>query len=155
MSEEIRGAIALVAGAIVLVLCYVKLFLRGRSFKQKFIEKAKAKGYFTKAALIDNKIRYGVSDSDNENFKNESMKCTYEYWVNGVSYKKKLTFHSPGLVAVKYPYSITVYYDPSNPSKSVCAEEASQGAQRTIGCLGMIVFAVITFIVIYNLLKLM
>lgn len=155
MSEEVRSAIALMAGAIVLVLCYVKLFLKGRSFNQKFVEKAKAQGHFATATLIDNKLRLGNDESGNANFKNDRMKCTYEYKVNGVSYKKKITFQSPGMVAVKFPYTITVYYDPNNPSKSVCKEEVSQGSQRTAGCLGTIIFAALTFIVIYNLLKLL
>ena len=34
MSEEIRSAIALIAGALVLVVCYIKIFLKGRSFNQ-------------------------------------------------------------------------------------------------------------------------
>ena len=38
MSEEIRSAIALIAGALVLVVCYIKIFLKGRSFNQKFME---------------------------------------------------------------------------------------------------------------------
>ena len=41
MSEEIRSAIALIAGALVLAVCYIKIFLKGRSFNQKFMEKAK------------------------------------------------------------------------------------------------------------------
>lgn len=69
MSEEIRSAIALTAGAIVLILCYVKLFLKGRSFNQKFVEKAKAQGNFTTATLIDNKLRLGNDESGNANFK--------------------------------------------------------------------------------------
>lgn len=155
MSEEIRSGIALIAGAIVLVLCFIKLFLRGRSTNQKFIEKAKAQGNFTTATLIDNKLRLGNDESGNANFKNDRMKCTYEYKINGISYKKKITFQSPGMVAVKFPYTITVYYDPKNPSKSICKEEASQGSQRTSGCLGTIALTAITFIVIYNLLKLL
>ncbi|WP_440526303.1 hypothetical protein, partial [Simiaoa sp.] len=42
-------------------------------------------------------------ESGNANFKNDRMKCTYEYKVNGISYKKKITFQSPGMVAVKFP----------------------------------------------------
>lgn len=154
MGEEVRSAVALIAGAVVLVVCYIKLFLKGRSFNQKFVEKAKAQGNYTTATLIDNKLRLGNDESGNANFKNDRMKCTYEYTVHGVSYKKKITFQSPGMVAVKFPYTITVYYDPKNPSKSICKEEASQGSQRTTGCLGTIVLAAITFMVVYNLLKL-
>lgn len=155
MREEIRSAIALTASVIVLVVCYIKLFLRGRSTNQKFIEKAKAQGNFTTATLVDNKLRSGNDESGNASFKNDRMKCTYEYKMNGISYKKKITFQSPGMVAVKFPYTITVYYDPENPSKSICKEEGSQGSQRTAGCLGTIALTAITFTVIYNLLKLL
>lgn len=155
MSEEIRSAVALITAAIVLIVCYIKLFLRGHSTNQKFVEKAKAQGNFTTATLINNRLRLGNDESGNANFKNDRMKCTYEYKINGISYKKKITFQSPGMVAVKFPYTITVYYDPKNPSKSICKEEASQGSQRTAGCLGTMALTAITFIVIYNLLKLL
>lgn len=154
MNEEMRTIIALIAGAIVLVISYIKLFLKGRSYNQKFIDRAKAKGNYTTATLVDNKLKLGNDDSGNANFKNDRMKCTYEYIVNGTTYKKKLTFQSPGMVAVKFPYTVTVYYEPNNPSKSVCKEEATQGKQRSTGCFGTIGLAALTFIIIYNLLKL-
>lgn len=154
MSEEIRTTIALIVGAIVLVICYIKLFIKGRSHNQKFIENAKEKGNYTTGKLIDNKLRLGNDESGNANFKNDRMKCTYEYIVNGVSYKKKITFQSPGMVAVKFPYTVTVYYDTKNPANSVCKEEATQGAQRSKGCFSTIALAAIAFMIIYNLLKL-
>lgn len=154
MGEEIRSNVALIVGAIVLVVCYIKLFLKGRSFNQRFVERAKAQGSFTTATLIEHKCRLGNDESGSSYFQNDRMKCTYEYKVNGTSYKKKMTFQSSGMVSIKFPYEITVYYDPKNPSKSVCQEEASQGSQRTAGCLGTIIFAVVAFEIAYNLLKL-
>ena len=154
MSEEIRSTIALIAGAIVFVVCYIKLFLKGKSLRQRFIERAKEQGSFTTATLIDHKRRLGNDESGNSYFQNDRLKCTYEYKVNGITYKKKLTFQSPGTVSIKFPYEVTVYYDPKNPAKSVCKEEASQGSQRSAGCLGTIVFAIVAFELIYNLLKL-
>ena len=53
MGEEIRSNVALIVGAIVLVVCYIKLFLKGRSFNQRFVERAKAQGSFTTATLIE------------------------------------------------------------------------------------------------------
>mgnify|MGYP004675663621 FL=1 len=154
MNEEIRSTIALIAGAIVFVVCYIKLFLKGKSSRQRFIERAKEQGSFVTATLIDHKRRLGNDESGNSYFQNDRMKCTYEYKVNGITYKKKLTCQSPGLVSIKLPYEITVYYDPRNPAKSVCKEEASQGAQRSAGCLGTIIFAIVAFELAYNLLKL-
>ena len=151
MSEELRLAIALICGLIILSIGYIKLFLKGRSRKQRFIENAKAKGNYTTGKLIDSKLRLGNDESRNESFRYDRMKVTYEYFVNGVSYKKKMVFQSPGMVAVNYPYTVTVYYNPKNPAKGICKEEA----QRNAGCLGTIVLAALTFIVIYNFLKLL
>ena len=95
MGEEFRSVVALIVGAIVLVVCYIKLFLKGRSFNQRFVERAKAQGSFTTATLIDHKCRLGNDESGSSYFQNDRMKCTYEYKVNGTSYKKKMTFQSP------------------------------------------------------------
>lgn len=53
------------------------------------------------------------------------MKCIYEYRVNGISYKKKLIFRSQGTVSIRYPYEITIYYNPRHPSRGVCKERCS------------------------------
>ena len=53
----------------------------------------------------------GNDESENSNFKSDKMKCIYDYTINGISYKKTINFYSNGLVAVKYPYEIMVYYD--------------------------------------------
>ena len=68
MNEEIRSTIALIAGAIVFVVCYIKLFLKGKSSRQRFIERAKEQGSFVTATLIDHKRRLGNDESGNSYF---------------------------------------------------------------------------------------
>lgn len=154
MSEEKRMVISLAAGAIVFVMSFIKVFLMGRSRKQKFIDKAQAKGHYQTATLIDSVSVCGNPDANSSYYRHDRMKCIYEYKVNGVSYKKKLTFRSQGTISIRYPYVITIYYDPRHPSKGVCKEEATPGAQQTAGCCGTIVYAALTIIVVSNLLKL-
>ena len=153
MHEELRTTIALIGGAIVFAVCLHRFFrgLKGHSAKDRWIEKATANGTYTTATLIRNKLILGNDESGNSYYKNDRMKCTYEYVVDGVSYKKKLTFQSPGMVAVKYPYTVTVYYDPRNPAKGICKEEVKRGA----GCFGSLLFPAVVFAVIYQLLKLL
>ena len=154
MSEEKRMAISLIAGAIVFVLCFIKVFLKGRSRKQKLIDKAAAKGHYQTATLIDAISICGNPDANSSYYRHDRMKCIYEYKVNGVSYKKKLKFRSQGTISIRYPYVITVYYNPKHPARGVCKEEATPGAQQTAGCCGTIVYTALAIIVISNLLKL-
>ena len=149
MSEDLKMIIAVVIGTIVLAIGYIRMCFKGKTSKEKFIETARKKGNYTTATLIDNKLRFG--NDENPSFKYERMKCTYEYQVNGISYKKRITFQSPGMVSVKFPYTITVYYNPNRPSKGLTKEEAQN---KEFSCFATIVLAVITIFVIYNLLKL-
>lgn len=153
MSEEKRTVVALIAGAVVFVICYIKLFLKGHSRKQKFIEKAEAKGHYKTATLIDSISICGNPEAKSSYCKYDRMECIYGYKVNGVSYRKKLTFRSQGTVSIRYPYVITIYYDPRHPSKGVCKEEATRGAQQAAGCCGTVIYAALTIMIIDNLLK--
>lgn len=150
MSENLKMIIAVVAGIIVFVICCIKLF-KGKTSKEKFIINAKEKGNYTTATLVDNKLRLGNDESGNASFKYDRMKCTYEYQVNGISYKKRITFQSPGMVSVKFPYTITVYYNPNRPSKCICKEEVQN---KGFGCFATIVLAGLTIKIVYELLKL-
>lgn len=50
MSEEAKEVIAVIAGVVVLIAGYIKLFFPERSHKNKFIKKAEAKGHYKTAA---------------------------------------------------------------------------------------------------------
>lgn len=151
MSENLKAVIAVGAGTIVLIICYIRLIFKGRSksYKERFIERAKAEGNVAEATLVDTKLRLGNDESNNSYYKNDLMKATYQYTVRGKTYKKKLKFQSPGMVSVKYPYSVKVYYNEKNPAKGVCLEEAGSS-----GCATTMLLTVLTIIAVYGLLKL-
>ena len=151
MSEEAKEVIAVIAGGVVLIAGYIKLFFPEHSYKNKFIKQAEAKGYYKTATLIDSIRICGNPEAKSSYNRYDRMKCIYEYRVNGVSYKKKLIFRSQGTVSIRYPYEITIYYDPRHPSRGVCREDA----RLTAGCLLTIAFAGITIKVIYELLNLL
>lgn len=117
MSGEAKEVIAVIAGAAVLIAGYIKLFFPERSHKYKFIKKAEAKEYYKTATLIDSIRICGNPEAKSSYNKYDRMKCIYEYKVNGVSYKKKLIFRSQGTVSIRYPYEITIYYNPRHPSR--------------------------------------
>lgn len=151
LSGEAKEVIAVIAGVAVLIAGYIKLFFPERSHKYKFIKKAEAKGYYKTATLIDSIRICGNPEAKSSYNKYDRMKCIYEYKVNGVSYKKKLIFRSQGTVSIRYPYEITIYYNPRHPSRGVCKEDV----RPTAGCFLTIVFAGITIRVIYELLNLL
>ncbi len=154
MDESMRAKIALILATVTLVVGYFKIFLRGKSKKQKFIEKAKAEGNYTTGKCVDSKRIRGNKDSSTVEYRYDSYNVKYEYSVNGIIYSKKMIFQSPGMVGVRYPYEVTVYYNPKKPQKGICKEEAGKGEQRTAGCFGTIVITILVFEVVYNLLKL-
>lgn len=151
MSEEAKEVIAVIAGVVVLIAGYIKLFFPEHSHKNMFIKKAEAKGHYKTATLIDSICICGNPEAKSSYNRYDRMKCIYEYRVNGVSYKKKLIFRSQGTVSIRYPYEITIYYDPRHPSRGVCKEDV----RSTAGCLLTIIFAGITIKVIYELLNLL
>ena len=151
MSEEAKEVIAVIAGVVVLIAGYIKLFFPEHSHKNMFIKKAEAKGHYKTATLIDSICICGNPEAKSSYNRYDRMKCIYEYRVNGVSYKKKLIFRSQGTVSIRYPYEITIYYDPRHPSRGACKEDV----RPTAGCLLTIIFAGITIKVIYELLNLL
>lgn len=150
-AKEVIAVIAVIAGVVVLIAGYIKLFFPEHSHKNMFIKKAEAKGHYKTATLIDSIRICGNPEAKSSYNRYDRMKCIYEYRVNGVSYKKKLIFRSQGTVSIRYPYEITIYYDPRHPSRGVCREDA----RLTAGCLLTIAFAGITIKVIYELLNLL
>ena len=155
MGEQNIRVISLAAGFIVLIIAYIRIFLNGKSGKQKFVEKAKKKGNYTSAKIVGSKRRIGRASSNNMYTKNDSYLVEYEYFVKGIRFSKKVRFHTCGNMSADYPYETTVYYNPGNPRKSVLREEALPGSFRQTGCFITIALAGITISVVYNLLKLL
>ena len=117
--------------------------------KQRFIEKAKAAGNCTRGEYEDSEVSLGVADSNNSHFRNDTLIVKYRYTVDGLVYHKALPFQSPGRASIDFPSSVEVYYDPQNPKKAFCPEEATQAHQRRSGCLlsigGTFIFLFLSF----------
>ena len=150
MDEQIKYIILLI-GIIALVLCYIKLLINGRLSKQRFIDKAEAKGHYTVARLIDTEC---IEQTGNEHYMESKIKCTYEYRVSGISYKKEIVYWLFGFhTASKCPRTIIVYYKPRNPAKSVCGKEVALGNQWSTGWFWTIIFGAIISRMMYELLS--
>lgn len=145
----LRYVIPSIAVLIVFAIEYIKTFC---SKDDKFITKAKENGNYVTGNIIDRKFYYGNETSSSSRFRNHRIKVVYEYVVNGTSYKKKITFHSPGKVRIDYPNSVTVYYNPKNPSKGICKEEPAQSGG---GRLVTIIIAIIVFNITKYLINLL
>lgn len=154
MSEKMQVGIAVGCGFIVFVFSYIKVFLYGKSRKQRFIEKAKEKGNVTYGTCVDTKLSLGTDKAGSPDaLRFDTLIVKYEYVVNGKKYYKKLRFQSPGMASIDFPYKVKVYYDPKRPRKAVCKREASVGRQRQNGCLLTILYTIATTRIVYEIIK--
>jgi len=145
MSEMMQSGIAVFLGLITFGVCYYRFLIKGKSGKERFIDRAKQKGCVTEGTCIKTKTRFGTHDSNDASYlSNDSIIVKYEYMVKGKSYSKKIKFQSPGMVSIKYPYKVNIYYDEKNPAKAYCREEASadSGCLLTLVCTGAVIFVV-------------
>lgn len=152
MSDEIIVGIALAIAGIVGFFTYRRK-VGGQTKKQRFIENAKRAGHYTEGEYVDSKVLLGNRESSNLYLKNKTLKVKYEYWVNGVRYLKTLTFQDPGKVSIDFPVSVTVYYDPNNPRKAVCPEEATKTQQLRSGCLVTIGATILALAMSFHILR--
>lgn len=113
MSEDMKFAIALFCGFVIFVFFFIKSYLKGKSLKQRFVEKAEADGYVTEGVCIKTRRSLGTEKSGGfRAFKYDTLIVTYEYFVNRKSYYKKINYESPGSVSIDFPYKVAVYFDP-------------------------------------------
>ncbi len=155
MSDELRVGIAVVLGGIILIAGWIRLYRPPfRTRKHKLIEAAKAKGNVVEGKLFKKRFIHGDRSSENEVTRNDAMKVTYEYQVDGISYYKKMTFQSIGMVCTQYPDTVMVYYDEKNPKRSACPEEATREMRQQAGCLAYFLVAVVVMALALNLPRL-
>ena len=152
MPEELYTAIALGVAITVGTITYKRCRNNGTR-KNKFIEQAKLGGYYTTGEYVDSKVLLGNPESSDIYLKSKSLKCKYKYQVNGVTYYKYMTFQSPGKVSVDFPVSTTVYYNPNNPKKAVCPEEATNSHRLRYAGLSSIVIAFLTLFCVFHILR--
>lgn len=130
-----------------------KLLMGSKRGKHKFLEEAKKKGNVVQGILAGTKLLLGNEDSKNVRLKNDRIRATYHYTVKGKTYKKVMIFQSWGRVLPDYPASVQVYYNPSNPKKAVCPEEATESGRRQSGCLLSIVIGFVTMVIVFNVIN--
>lgn len=152
MTEDMRSGIAFGIMIAIALIGYIGMFRKGRPKYHKFIEAAKRRGTFVTATAVDTKYMYTDRKSDNAFLQHNQRTVIYEYVVDGKTYHKKLVFESPGTVTIDYPYTVTVYYHPDNPSKGICPQESTVAARNSWGCLFTIVGAFAAFFLVYFLL---
>ena len=130
---------AIMAAALVLTAFFGRFLYKHqkdrKTGKQRFIEKAKAAGNCTEGEYEDAKVHLGVDGSDNSHFRSDTLVVKYRYTVDGRVYRKSMPFQSPGKAGIDFPSYVQVYYDPRDPKKAVCPEEATWAHQHRSGCL--------------------
>lgn len=127
------------------------LYVPGKGRKQKIIEKRKKAGNYTTGDMVSRKYRQGNRDMKDDVLRYDSYKVKYEYTVHGKKYYKEMTFQSPGMAGTDYPISVTVYYNPGNPRKSICPEESEPN--KGLGCLGTILLDVVICVLLLHFLR--
>lgn len=147
-----------IMGISLVITGIISYFVYGRQKNKKtknqlFIEKAASGGYCTVGVYVSSKVIRGIRESSNSVERSDTVKVKYRYVVNGITYYKQLTFLKEGRISVDSPLEIKVYYDPENPKKAVCPQEATRGMQVRSGCMTTMVITIITLTVVFNVLR--
>lgn len=149
MTDDLRITIALVCGALLFVFLFVSVFLKGKTKGNRLMNNAKKNGCSTVGRAVKNDYRRFTGPEGR--YRSEIV--TYEYFVEGKRFEKKITFSDPGVV-INYPNQVEIFYDKNNPAKAYADVELTKNKQKQTGCYIAIVIPIIAIILIYNLLKL-
>lgn len=149
MSDDIRITIALICGAVIFAWLFFFVFLKGKTKGNQLMAKARQSGCITTGRVVKNDYRRFTGPEGR--YRSEIV--TYEYFVDGKRFEKKITYTDTGIV-VNYLNQVEIFYDKNNPSKSFADVELGQNKQKQTGCYMSIVIPIIVIILIYNLLKL-
>lgn len=147
-----------IMGISLVITGIISYFVYGRqknkiTKKQQFIEKAARDGYWEVGVYDSSKVIRGIRESSNSVYREDKLKVKYRYTVNGITYYKHITFLNNGKVSARFPSQVNVYYDPKDPKKAVCAEEATKAMQVRSGCMTTMVITIITLTVVFNVLR--
>lgn len=151
MSENMVLMIGGLVGAIVFLYCLVFVVIKGKSRNQKFIEKAKERGCVTTAQFKDSKVVRG-DPAERGSLGMDQYTIIYQYFVNGIEYKKVMKYVTVE-IAPHYPTEIEIYYDASNPKRSVTPSEATIADQRSHGCLITFLATLFAMGIVFNILE--
>ncbi len=149
MTDDLRITIALICGVAIFVFLFFFVFLKGKTKGNQLMLKAQKNGSTTIGKAVKNDYRRFTGPEGR--YRSEIV--TYEYFVDGKRYEKKITFSDTGIV-INYPDQVEIFYDKNNPYKSCADVELSQDKQKQTGCYIAIVIPIVAIIFIYNLLKL-
>lgn len=152
MKFELITLISLIISITVAIISN-RMIMKNKHGKYKLLETAKAKGNVVTGTIASTKLRLGNEKSNSPHFRNDEIRATYHYMVNGITYKKVMSFQSHGRVTPDYPATVQVYYKASNPRKSVCPEEAREVNRRQSGCMLSIIVWFVTMAIVFNILK--
>ena len=152
MSDELIMGAALIL-TVIFAVFFIRCQKKRKTGRQRFIEKAGAAGNCTLGTCEDYKLRLGVEESGSLHTRSDTMKVTYRYTVGGRAYRKRLAFQSPGKNSVDFPSTVRVYYDPRNPRRAVCPEEATWAHRRQTGCLLSIAATFLFLFLIFHFLR--
>jgi hypothetical protein len=111
-----------------------------------------AQGRITKSDLVVKEKRVGKLGKSSRKRKMRYASIEYRYQVDGIKYKSnRVTFgmsESADELVAEYPYnsSVSVYYDPTDPSSAVLLPEESSYTFIFIGAIFIGIGAVFQFI---------
>ncbi len=152
MSDEFFAAIALVVGILVAIPTY--RWARNKKSKNRvFLEKAQRAGCRTVGRYESFKVLVGNRESNDARFRYDSVQVKYKYTVSGIDYYKTMIFQNQGQVGTDFPDEVEVYYDPQNPRKSVCPQEAHPKQQIQSGCLTTIAITFIAMFLAFHIFR--
>ena len=146
MTEDTVYLISGLIGFGVFLYCFIFVYLKGKTKKQKKAEKWKEQGCVTEGKLVDSKITYYGDTDLHGSMRENSYKATYDYAVNGKKYTVSLGFNDD------YPVRIIVYYDPQNPSKCITSCEITEIQRVGHGCVITIIATILAIGVSANIL---
>lgn len=149
MTDDLRITIALVCGAILFIVFFVSVFLKGKTKGNRLMNRAKTNGSTTVGRAVKNDYRRFTGPEGR--YRSEIV--TYEYFVEGKRFEKNITFSDTGIV-INYPNQVEIFYDKGNPAKAYADVELTQNKQKQTGCYVAIVIPIVAIILIYNFLKL-
>lgn len=152
MTDELIAGISLVIGFLVAVPCY-RWSRHKKSKKRLFIEKAQKAGNCVVGEYASSRVLPGDLSSSNPRHRESSEIVKYKYTVGGIDYYKSLRFQTKGVIGTDYPYRVNVYYDPNNPRKAFCLEEADPSQQIQSGCLTTIGMTILAMFISFHIIR--
>ena len=79
MSSDFAIGVAMLVAAIIGVICFYKLVIKGTSKRQRFIANAEACGSITKGQFVDYKVSKGTEESNSSAFRDDIFIVKYTY----------------------------------------------------------------------------